>query len=447
MTIFTYPMRDRDWRSIWPSHFSIPATQRGKWDAQQQFRGPYPWTPLEVEPDDDVRAEREERESRSRNYGGWRWHSDGTVRPEPAPQQRAAERAKTTVDDLVEKFGAPLVHRVMERMGMEAGPEASALEREAISIEEAAHAIQTRTVGVRVDEVFINKARSGQSSHNRLDKVEGNGWREKVIRVASIYLAGQVAQRVKYGKIVAPGHKVDNEQVEKFLLVAGNERDAVLAEAERYTEASLRARWNEVEAVAKALCERGTLSGAEFAAMLDKTTAVRKVQMPLQTRSLEVRSSSYDETAKTVDVIWSSGASVKRQGWDGVYYEVLAMEPTNVRLDWLNSGKAPFLNSHMSGDTADVFGAVVAGSAYVEGGRGYAKVKLSSRAPLEDIRSGLLKNVSVGYRVHRLEKQGEAADGNPILVVTDHEPIELSLVPVPADRNAEIRTFPAEVRG
>jgi hypothetical protein len=33
-------------------------------------------------------------------------------------------------------------------------------------------------------------------------------------------------------------------------------------------------------------------------------------------------------------------------GWDGPYHEVLAMEPKNVRLDWLNSGNAPFLNSH-----------------------------------------------------------------------------------------------------
>jgi HK97 family phage prohead protease len=167
----------------------------------------------------------------------------------------------------------------------------------------------------------------------------------------------------------------------------------------------------------------------------------------MQTRSLEVRSSSFDAAANTVQVCWSAGSTVKRQGWDGPYWEVLAMGAEDVRLEWMNSGKCPFLNTHQSSDVADVFGNVVAGSAYLRDGKGFATIRLTSRAgaadTIADIKSGVLRNVSVGYELHRIEQQKAGADDVPIVRVVDFEPLEVSCVPVPADKEAEIRSFPA----
>ena len=63
MNIFTY-------RSPWPHYWSDPGTPRKRWDYQKHFRPPYPWAELTQEPDDDVRKDREERERRSKDYGG-----------------------------------------------------------------------------------------------------------------------------------------------------------------------------------------------------------------------------------------------------------------------------------------------------------------------------------------------------------------------------------------
>ena len=115
---------------------------------------------------------------------------------------------------------------------------------------------------------------------------------------------------------------------------------------------------------------------------------------------------SYNEDQKTIDVVWSTGAKVKRYSWDGPYYEELSMKKDNVRLERLNAG-APVLNNH---DTwrglNDVIGVVE--SASIKGGEGRATLRLSSRPELagvvEDIKSGIIRNISVGYVVHKFEE-------------------------------------------
>jgi hypothetical protein len=55
-----------------------------------------------------------------------------------------------------------------------------------------------------------------------------------------------------------------------------------------------------------------------YAHLLPPTTMqFRRVELPLHTRALEVRSSSFDEAAGTIEVIWGSGARVKRAGYNG----------------------------------------------------------------------------------------------------------------------------------
>jgi hypothetical protein len=98
-----------------------------------------------------------------------------------------------------------------------------------------------------------------------------------------------------------------------------------------------------------------------------------------------------------------------------------------VRLGRLNAGD-PLLNSHDSSDLSRILGSVIKNSARMVNGQGVAKVKLSSRAEVaglvQDIRDGVIVNVSVGYRYHRVERDN--AGDIPVWRVTDREPMEIS---------------------
>lgn len=168
------------------------------------------------------------------------------------------------------------------------------------------------------------------------------------------------------------------------------------------------------------------------------------MQVPPQRRGVEFRASSFDEAENTIEVVFTTGATVRRNSWwDGPYDEELVVEPGSIRLERLNAG-APFLNSHDSWDLSDVIGSIVPGSARIEGGIGVAKVLLS-RAPgdadnVQKIRDGIVRNISVGYRIHKVEKT-EADDGSvPVWRVVDWEPLEVSAVPIPADPGAQVRS-------
>ena len=164
----------------------------------------------------------------------------------------------------------------------------------------------------------------------------------------------------------------------------------------------------------------------------------------LQHPDLEVRAafapSTINVEERTVELTWSTGAAVRRSSWDrGDYIEELSMAPGHVRLERLNRG-APLLNSHASFQLSDVVGVVQ--SAWVDGNEGRAVVKFSDRADVEpifqDVIDGIYRNVSVGYKVHKTERDETGAV--PVERAIDWEPYELSLVPIPADPAAQVRS-------
>lgn len=168
------------------------------------------------------------------------------------------------------------------------------------------------------------------------------------------------------------------------------------------------------------------------------------ISLPQFTRRAEIRSQSFDKSANTIDVVFTTGATVRRNTWmDGPYDEELVVSANAVRLDRLNLG-APFLNAHNQYDLSAVIGAVVPGTARIESGEGLATIELS-RAPEDQstvakITGGLIRNISAGYFIHRVEKT-EADDGSvAVWKVVDWEPAELSAVPIPADPGAQVRS-------
>ena len=166
------------------------------------------------------------------------------------------------------------------------------------------------------------------------------------------------------------------------------------------------------------------------------------IEIPALRRMAELAPNSADTDARTVEVIWSAGARVRRCTLFGEPYdEELSLDPDHVRLDRLNAG-APFLKVHEV-DTLDaVIGSVVPGSARVENGRGVAQVRISERADVEpiwrDIQAGHIRAVSIGYQVHRFEvSKPEAA--RELWRAVDWTPFEVSAVPVGADPAAGFR--------
>ncbi|MCM2435364.1 prohead protease/major capsid protein fusion protein [Agrobacterium rosae] len=147
---------------------------------------------------------------------------------------------------------------------------------------------------------------------------------------------------------------------------------------------------------------------------------------------------------RTVDVIFASEQPVRRRSWEtGSYDEVLLCGRENVDLS--RADNMSLLDSHGAYDLNDRLGAVVPGSVRFEKGQVIAKVKLSRRAKAEelfnDLKDGMSLPVSVGYRIAQEETTEPEPGGVAIVRATRWQPLEISVVPIPADHNAKTRGF------
>lgn len=159
-------------------------------------------------------------------------------------------------------------------------------------------------------------------------------------------------------------------------------------------------------------------------------------------RTAEVRASTVDEENRTVELVWTTGAAVKRyMPGIGACMEELEVSETAINMERLNNG-APLLNSHLDYDTRDVIGVVE--EAWLDGEVGYARVRFSARDDVDqnvwrDVRDGIIRNVSVGYSVQRYEVIEE--DGSlPRVVAREWTPMEISAVAIGADDMAGFRS-------
>ena len=158
---------------------------------------------------------------------------------------------------------------------------------------------------------------------------------------------------------------------------------------------------------------------------------------------------SVDPETRTFDVVWTTGSMVRRYSWmrDEEFDEELVVDPGAMRLERLNGG-APFLESHRSYALSGVLGVVVDGSVRIEGGKGFATIRMSERPEVEpiwrDIESGIIRHVSAGYRVHRFERiaRSDREDGGEraLYRAVDWEPMEISAVAIGADPGAHVRS-------
>ncbi len=170
------------------------------------------------------------------------------------------------------------------------------------------------------------------------------------------------------------------------------------------------------------------------------TETVRKMER--QTRQATFRPGTVDLEARTVEVVWTTGAPVMRMDiFTGErFWEELSLDPSAVDLSRLNSG-APLLDSHQAFELANVIG--VSERAWIDGDEGRALLRFSKRDDVEpyfqDVVDGIIRNVSVGYDVSEYEELPVLRGNLAVFRATNWMPAELSMVPIGADAMAGTR--------
>lgn len=157
-------------------------------------------------------------------------------------------------------------------------------------------------------------------------------------------------------------------------------------------------------------------------------------------REASVLPATLNPTKRTVELVWSTGAQVRRFDILGEYLEELDMSAGAVDLSRLNNG-APLLDSHDNTTLAAVVGVVE--RAWLSGSDGRAVVRFAegderAEAIWRKVQQGVIRNVSVGYRVEAWKESRR--DGKRVLRAVKWTPLELSAVAVPADAGAGFRS-------
>lgn len=172
----------------------------------------------------------------------------------------------------------------------------------------------------------------------------------------------------------------------------------------------------------------------------------KRKTIKLPTHGLNVRAGfqpdTFNEEDRTIEVVFSTGAKGKRGFWVE-YFEELSIKKSDIRLERLNQG-APVLNNHSrSRGLEGIIGVVE--KAWVRNKEGIAKIRFSERDEVQgiirDIQSGVIRNVSVGYVVHKYEDVSKKNDEIPTYRAVDWEPMEISFVDIPFDKDSQSRSI------
>ena len=156
------------------------------------------------------------------------------------------------------------------------------------------------------------------------------------------------------------------------------------------------------------------------------TTAVE-----VQRRYLTINEPKAD--SDQLEFSFSSETPVTRYFGD----EVLDHDREAVDLSRLNGGAAPLLLNH---DPDRVLG-IVERAWIDEKRRGMARITWATndlaRQVRQDVEAGVMQSISVGYVIQQAEQEGD------VMVVRKWQPIELSVVSIPADASIGVnRSLP-----
>jgi len=155
----------------------------------------------------------------------------------------------------------------------------------------------------------------------------------------------------------------------------------------------------------------------------------RSLDLPVQFRALDVARDSINTEARTVELAFSSEEPVDRSFGT----EILDHSPTSIRTGRLENG-GPVLVDHNPTDQVGVVESVSIdgdrrGRVRVRFGRGQRASEI-----FNDVVDGIRRSVSVGYRIHEMKQERVGKGAAPdVFRAVDWEPLEVSLVSIPAD--------------
>ena len=152
---------------------------------------------------------------------------------------------------------------------------------------------------------------------------------------------------------------------------------------------------------------------------------------------------SIDIDKRTVKSVFTTERAVLRSPWfDEPYNEVLSLDPAHIRQERSNAG-IPVLDGHdQSGSVLKQLG--IAEKIIFTNENPEIEMRFSrkedAQTAFQDIADGIIKTTSIGYMVYKYEDISEDNDKIKTYKAIDWEPYEISLVPVPADIDAQIRS-------
>ena len=154
-------------------------------------------------------------------------------------------------------------------------------------------------------------------------------------------------------------------------------------------------------------------------------------------REMPLSAIDSDEDQRSVALSFSSDVPYTRYDYlsDRKYNEILSHEPGSVDLGRLEEIGTLLFNHNSDQPIGGIE------KVWIEGGKGRALVRFDEDEDAEKIfqkvKRGSLRGVSVGYRVHEWEKRGKED-----MIATKWEPLEISIVSVPADASVGVgRSF------
>lgn len=175
--------------------------------------------------------------------------------------------------------------------------------------------------------------------------------------------------------------------------------------------------------------------------------AERTAVPEMMTRA-DAKLSSFNAGERTVDLVLATENPVRRRSWDvGTYDEILTVTPTAIDTSRLDS--MALLDSHDAyGGMDSRLGSVLPGSLRFEGKTAIVTAKISRNAKGEalfrDLEDGHVIGVSVGYKITSQTKTEAPAGGTATIRATRWQPMEISIVNVPADPGASTRAHETE---
>lgn len=155
----------------------------------------------------------------------------------------------------------------------------------------------------------------------------------------------------------------------------------------------------------------------------------------METRHIALDRAMLNEDSRVIELAFSSETPVQRVFGN----EILSHEPGAMRMDRLLSGSFPLIMDHINSVECQVgviegasVGSDRVGRALARFGRGEDEEKVYQK-----VLDRIVSNVSVSYVIHKARLIGNK-NGVDNYLITDWEPLEISLVAVPADSTVGI---------